>query len=151
MGLVFFTSVTMLLLSTLLAPCAYSLQSQVQPSTKLASRAAKREVQASQFHALPRKLRLAEMEATVVGQEGQDSAPEHKNVNVLAAGTNKPLIHKEGEFVEVMNRSSSGTWQEWTEGDDEDTSAFFTMDYSKVRRRRPIHNKSLKPKAAGNP
>ncbi|KAM5567497.1 hypothetical protein ABKV19_015525 [Rosa sericea] len=148
MELVFFTSVTMLciLLSTLLTPCAYSLQIQVQPWSKVA---AKKEVQVSQLHALPRKLRLTEIEATVVGQEGQDSAPNHKkqpNQNVLAAGT-KPLIHKEEEEgVEVKHRSSSGTWQEWMESDDEDTSAFFTMDYSKVRRRRPIHNKSLKPK-----
>lgn len=65
----------------------------------------------------------------------------------MTSGT-KPLIHKEEEEegVEVKHRSSSGTWQEWMESDDEDTSAFFTMDYSKVRRRRPIHNKSLKPK-----
>ncbi|XP_061989876.1 uncharacterized protein LOC133708432 [Rosa rugosa] len=147
MELVFSTSVTMLciLLSTLLTPCAYSLQIHVQPWSKVA---AKKEVQVSQFHALPRKLRLTEIEATVVGQEGQDSAPNHKKQpkqNVLAAGT-KPLIHKEEEGVEVKHRSSSGTWQEWMESNDEDTSAFFTMDYSKVRRRRPIHNKSLKPK-----
>ncbi|KAK9934948.1 hypothetical protein M0R45_022069 [Rubus argutus] len=58
----------------------------------------------------------------------------------------KPLIHKQEGGAEVVHRSRSGTRQEWMEGDDEDTSAFFTMDYSKVRRRRPIHNKSLKPK-----
>ncbi|XP_004297198.1 PREDICTED: uncharacterized protein LOC101298991 isoform X2 [Fragaria vesca subsp. vesca] len=148
MELVFFTSVTMLciLLSTLLTPaCAYSLHIQVQPSTELAG---KKEVQAFQLHALPRKLRLAEIEATVVGQEIQDSAPNHKQQqkqNVLAAGA-KPLIHEEEEGAEVMHRSSSsGTWQEWREGDADDTSVFFTMDYSQVRRRRPIHNKSLKP------
>lgn len=35
-----------------------------------------------------------------------------------------------------------GTWREWVEAGG-DTSQFFTMDYSHVRRRRPIHNKSL--------
>ncbi|KAK9934949.1 hypothetical protein M0R45_022070 [Rubus argutus] len=77
MELVFFTSATMLciVLSALLTPCAYSLQIQVQPSSK---HAAKKEVQVSQLPAaLPRKLRLAEKEATVVEQEGQDSAPNH--------------------------------------------------------------------------
>ena len=34
-----------------------------------------------------------------------------------------------------------GTMQEWMER--ADLSQFFTMDYSQVRRRRPIHNKSL--------
>ncbi|XAR65318.1 hypothetical protein NMG60_11009403 [Bertholletia excelsa] len=35
-----------------------------------------------------------------------------------------------------------GTRQEWVE-EGPDASLFFTMDYSKVRRRRPIHNKSI--------
>lgn len=48
----------------------------------------------------------------------------------------KPKFQKEKESVQ----RSSGTRQEWMEG--EDTSEFFTMDYSKVRRRLPIHNKS---------
>ncbi|XP_060215045.1 uncharacterized protein LOC132641923 [Lycium barbarum] len=36
-----------------------------------------------------------------------------------------------------------GTRQEWIE--EKDTSEFFTMDYHWVRRRRPIHNKSIRP------
>lgn len=50
---------------------------------------------------------------------------------------NKPQRNKD----EVVLHGSKGTWQEWAEGTD--TSNFFTMDYSKVKRRRPIHNKSI--------
>ncbi|XP_040940696.1 protein GOLVEN 6 [Gossypium hirsutum] len=38
--------------------------------------------------------------------------------------------------------ASRGTRQEWMESGT-DISQYFTMDYSHVRRRRPIHNKSL--------
>ncbi|XP_021848313.1 protein GOLVEN 6 [Spinacia oleracea] len=34
-------------------------------------------------------------------------------------------------------------WREWEEN--HDASDLFTMDYRRVRRRRPIHNKSLHP------
>ena len=40
-----------------------------------------------------------------------------------------------------LRRGRGGTMQEWMEG--ADMSQFFTMDYSHVRRRRPIHNKSV--------
>uniref|UniRef100_M1BQK7 Uncharacterized protein n=1 Tax=Solanum tuberosum TaxID=4113 RepID=M1BQK7_SOLTU len=45
----------------------------------------------------------------------------------------------EGEVIHARK----GTRQEWVEG--KDTSDFFTMDYHWVRRRRPIHNKSIRP------
>lgn len=50
---------------------------------------------------------------------------------------NKP-DKKEGQ----VQKKDKGTWQEWIEGN-KDTSEFFTMDYSHVKRRRPIHNKSV--------
>lgn len=40
-----------------------------------------------------------------------------------------------------LRRGRGGTMKEWMEG--ADMSQFFTMDYSHVRRRRPIHNKSV--------
>lgn len=59
------------------------------------------------------------------------------------SGGKKPRIEKEeDEEVQVVERSRSAeTWQEQMEK--EDTSEFFTMDYHRVRRRRPIHNKSF--------
>ncbi|ONI31120.1 hypothetical protein PRUPE_1G293600 [Prunus persica] len=136
MELVFFIMPCILVLSfsALLTPCT-SLHIQLQPSNKQA--AANDELQSS-LPTLPRKLRFTE-KVTIAGQEGKDSAPPNKQKeNVSAAGGNdiKPKFQKEKESVQ----RSSGTWQEWMEG--EDTSEFFTMDYSKVRRRRPIHNKS---------
>ena len=50
---------------------------------------------------------------------------------------------KGGEKGHIHASSSRGTRQEWVEGSDVNVSQFFTMDYSHVRRRRPIHNKSL--------
>lgn len=40
-----------------------------------------------------------------------------------------------------MEVGSKGTRQEWMESDD--PSQYFTMDYNRVKRRRPIHNKQL--------
>ncbi|PQP96895.1 uncharacterized protein Pyn_13976 [Prunus yedoensis var. nudiflora] len=130
MELVFF--IIVLSFSALLTPCT-SLHIQLQPSNKQA--AANDELQVS-LPTLPRKLRFTEK---IAGQEGKDSAPPNKQNEIFsAAGSNdiKPKFQKEKESVQ----RSSGTWQEWMEG--ENTSEFFTMDYSKVRRRRPIHNKS---------
>lgn len=39
--------------------------------------------------------------------------------------------------------ASITTWREWVEAEGSDTSKYFTMDYSRVRRRRPVHNNSL--------
>ncbi|KAJ0454990.1 hypothetical protein HanRHA438_Chr15g0698961 [Helianthus annuus] len=47
------------------------------------------------------------------------------------------------EEVKAMMHAAKGTRQEWIEGSDP-THEFFTMDYSHVRRRRPIHNKSFR-------
>lgn len=40
-----------------------------------------------------------------------------------------------------MKLGNKGTRQEWME--EEDPSQYFTMDYNRVKRRRPIHNKKL--------
>ncbi|KAL8229049.1 hypothetical protein R6Q57_013949 [Mikania cordata] len=55
------------------------------------------------------------------------------------------------EEVKVMVHATKGTMQEeWIEGSDP-THEFFTMDYSHVRRRRPIHNKSFRKTNIGSP
>ncbi|KAI3503708.1 hypothetical protein L1887_32157 [Cichorium endivia] len=56
--------------------------------------------------------------------------------------------HKHGEEIDVIAHAAKGTRQEWIEGSDP-THEFFTMDYSHVRRRPPIHNKSS-PKTITN-
>lgn len=48
-------------------------------------------------------------------------------------------VHKKGGDEAVVH-VKKGTWQEWKEGMG-DNSQFFTMDYTHVRRRRPIHNR----------
>ncbi|KAK4841520.1 hypothetical protein QYF36_005796 [Acer negundo] len=81
---------------------------------------------------LPRKLRFT-AEVTVNGHgETLLSHKKHKEEEV-APGSGKQYKEKEN--------GSKGTWKEWVEGTD--TSQYFTMDYSHVKRRRPIHNKSL--------
>ncbi|KAB2600626.1 hypothetical protein D8674_037280 [Pyrus ussuriensis x Pyrus communis] len=98
----------------------------------------KNELQVS-FPTLPRKLRLTG-KVTVAEQEGKDSSAYNNHKESALAGGKKPRIEKEeDEEVQVVERSRSAeTWQEQMEK--EDTSEFFTMDYHRVRRRRPIHN-----------
>ncbi|XP_074338627.1 uncharacterized protein LOC141676810 isoform X2 [Apium graveolens] len=50
---------------------------------------------------------------------------------------------KEPKNGAKKRQASIETWREWMEAEGSDTSQYFTMDYSRVRRRRPIHNKSL--------
>ncbi|KAK2635987.1 hypothetical protein Ddye_030779 [Dipteronia dyeriana] len=81
---------------------------------------------------LPRKLRFT-AEVTVNGDgETLLSHNKHREEEEVAPGKEEKVSHGNG---------SKGTWQEWVEGTD--TSQYFTMDYSHVKRRRPIHNKSL--------
>jgi hypothetical protein len=49
---------------------------------------------------------------------------------------------KVGKEQAVVHGSRRSTWQEWMD-EGADTSEFHTMDYSLVRRRRPVHNKSM--------
>lgn len=60
-------------------------------------------------------------------------------------GNTNRLNNKYKNNKEQGVKPGGGTRQEWVEGGD--TSQYFTMDYSHVKRRRPIHNKSL-PAAA---
>ncbi|KAF2282930.1 hypothetical protein GH714_043247 [Hevea brasiliensis] len=85
---------------------------------------------------LPRKLRviLDEKAAPVNDHKSQGST----SSDILQRGD---ISGKPYQKEENVLRGSRGTRQEWAEGTD--TSQYFTMDYSHVRRRRPIHNKAL--------
>ncbi|KAJ6899527.1 root meristem growth factor 8 [Populus alba x Populus x berolinensis] len=86
---------------------------------------------------LPRKLRvLLDQEVAVKSYAARSSTSLHKQKGDSAPGK---AYHKEQNGVH--GGRPAGTWREWVEGTD--TSHFFTMDYTQVRRRRPIHNKSL--------
>ncbi|KAK9266763.1 hypothetical protein L1049_006683 [Liquidambar formosana] len=112
-------------LSILLTPCV-SQQIQLQPFHEQAH-----ELQ-HPLPTLPRKLRLA-AEVTVKGYGDKDSTSYSKPKEDFSG---KPYHKAPG-----LLHGRGATWREWVEGTD--TSHFFTMDYSSVRRRRPIHNKSL--------
>ncbi|KAK9191544.1 hypothetical protein WN943_020157 [Citrus x changshan-huyou] len=107
-----------------------SLEIQLQPTHDVQAK----EVQLSRL-TLPRKLRV--LTAEVKGLEAQDKMTHKEDVS---AGNTNRLNNKEQGV-----KPGGGTRQEWVEGGD--TSQYFTMDYSHVKRRRPIHNKSL-PAAA---
>ncbi|WJX57964.1 hypothetical protein P8452_43468 [Trifolium repens] len=59
----------------------------------------------------------------------------HKEKDSLLGG-------KESKKKQNMEVGNKGTRQEWMEEAD-DPSQYFTMDYTRVKRRRPIHNKKL--------
>ncbi|XP_049364961.1 uncharacterized protein LOC125829810 [Solanum verrucosum] len=80
----------------------------------------------------PRKLKFNEHPNQVKSNGNQ--------MNLVPLNTAQ-LTGKEHEGEVVHARK--GTRQEWVEG--KDTSDFYTMDYHWVRRRRPIHNKSIRP------
>ncbi|KAH7516141.1 hypothetical protein FEM48_Zijuj10G0103600 [Ziziphus jujuba var. spinosa] len=121
-------SLICLLLTALLSPCASS-QIQVQ---SFHHKQANNEFQPASIPTLSRKLRFA----TIVGKkEGSHFMSNKKEEHISVKAD-----HKE----HVMVHGNRGTRQEWMEGSDgTDPSLFFTMDYSHVKRRSPIHNKSL--------
>lgn len=80
---------------------------------------------------LSRKLKFTD-EVTVKQHESQDATLNTDQHKRLPSGKAK---QKEESMKE------SGRQGRWIEG--ADASQFFTMDYTHVRRRRPIHNKSL--------
>ncbi|XVE74401.1 hypothetical protein DITRI_Ditri12bG0014000 [Diplodiscus trichospermus] len=84
---------------------------------------------------LPRKLKFTEEVAVEGNGSAQHSISKTKQKEDVSG---KEAYQKE----EATMHGSRGTRQEWVEGGP-DISQFFTMDYSHVRRRRPIHNKSL--------
>ncbi|KAD7478744.1 hypothetical protein E3N88_01880 [Mikania micrantha] len=88
--------------------------------------------------ALPRKLMF----------NNEIEGYEAKNL-VSSIGQNTGKSYK--EEVKVMVHATKGTRQEeWIKASDP-THEFFTMDYSHVRRRRPIHNKSFRKTSIGSP
>ncbi|KAK0574218.1 hypothetical protein LWI29_019895 [Acer saccharum] len=88
---------------------------------------------------LPRKLRFTS-EVTVNGHgETLHSHNKHKEEEVTPSSGKQ--YKEEEKVIHGNGNGSKGTRQEWVEGTD--TSQYFTMDYSHVKRRRPIHNKSL--------
>ncbi|KAF7123158.1 hypothetical protein RHSIM_Rhsim12G0071200 [Rhododendron simsii] len=125
-------------LSFLLTPCA-SRQIQVQPSHDQALNLR------DGFLIPPRKLRLIEEAATTKVDGGKEllSCGASAGNYLFFVGTKIRLScpgkhHKKAGTTHARG----GTRQERAEGGTE-ASQLFTMDYSHVRRRRPINNKSL--------
>ncbi|KAG4165749.1 hypothetical protein ERO13_A13G088200v2 [Gossypium hirsutum] len=109
-------------------PCT-SLQIKLQSSDEQA-----KGVHLSQYPTLPRKLRFTEEAVAFKGNEAHHSirnSKQKENASGKAYQKERGTVH-----------ASRGTRQEWMESGT-DISQYFTMDYSHVRRRRPIHNKSL--------
>ncbi|KAL9666961.1 hypothetical protein QQ045_001305 [Rhodiola kirilowii] len=93
-----------------------------------------KEAQASAEKFLPRKLRVLTEKVREYTEKDSDS----KNYNAYQKILSDKLEQKKAKPRPVEGQ----TWQQWMD-DGGDSSEFFTMDYSKVRRRRPIHNKGL--------
>ncbi|XP_030514564.1 protein GOLVEN 6-like isoform X2 [Rhodamnia argentea] len=88
----------------------------------------------------PRKLRPFEQVAVTIkgrGKEVPTAAPKRKEDKSGGDGVGS----REPGPATMHGKDKRGTWREWGEGTD--PTQYFTMDYSQVRRRRPIHNKSL--------
>ncbi|XP_056166214.1 uncharacterized protein LOC115666024 isoform X2 [Syzygium oleosum] len=97
--------------------------------------------QAQEAHLLsplnsPRKLRLFE-QVTIKGRDDEVSTAAQRQKEDRSGGVG---VHG-SEPSTMHGKDKRGTWREWAEGTD--PTQYFTMDYSNVRRRRPIHNKSL--------
>ncbi|XP_042020712.1 uncharacterized protein LOC121768311 [Salvia splendens] len=82
---------------------------------------------------LPRKLKLLEV-ANVKGLAYNGIMLQKR---LLEDSAGEKRIGKEDEVMTTKR----GTWREWVESPNK--SEYFTMDYSWVRRRRPIHNKHI--------
>ncbi|RDX91790.1 hypothetical protein CR513_26174, partial [Mucuna pruriens] len=114
-----------------LLPTCSSSQIQLQPSLNLEG-AVNTNLQLS-LTTVPRKLRFTEK--VKEDDEARDLAS-YKQENSFAAG-------KQYHRKQNMVLGKKGTRQEWMEVDVDDPSQYFTMDYTRVRRRRPIHNKQM--------
>ncbi|XP_019257919.1 PREDICTED: uncharacterized protein LOC109236163 isoform X2 [Nicotiana attenuata] len=86
----------------------------------------------------PRKLKLNEQPNVKSKGDPNHLVPFNTAKQALLPGK-----EHEQDQAAIMVHARKGTRQEWVEG--KDTSDFFTMDYHWVRRRRPIHNKSIRP------
>ncbi|TYI36288.1 hypothetical protein E1A91_A03G121900v1 [Gossypium mustelinum] len=85
---------------------------------------------------LPRKLRFAE---EVAKQLQGNVAQAH---SISSTKKLEDVSGKAKQKEEATVRGNRGRRQQWKEGGP-DLSHYLTMDYSNVRRRRPIHNKSF--------
>ncbi|KAM6548296.1 hypothetical protein CsatB_019972 [Cannabis sativa] len=79
-----------------------------------------------------------EVNAMVIGRRAILSASMSNNNR----RKQKENFSGKGVKNKVVRHRSRGTWREWVEGSDT-SGDYFTMDYTRVRRRRPIHNKSI--------
>ncbi|KAK7275032.1 hypothetical protein RIF29_16138 [Crotalaria pallida] len=127
MGLIIIITLLSISFSALLPPCT-SLNLQLQPSLHHQGPGAINAQQKLSLPVLPRKLRFTEKVQEY--DEVRYQLASHKQKNTLPAGKQNMVV------------GSKGTKEEWSEGGD-DPSKYFTMDYPKVNRRRPIHNKNL--------
>ncbi|KAG5062893.1 hypothetical protein AAZX31_02G115700 [Glycine max] len=116
-----------------LIPTCSSSQIQLEPSLQLEDDniGVNTNLQLS-LPTVPRKLRFTEK---VKEDDGARDLASHKQENSFAAAGKQ--YHRKQNMV----LGKKGTRQEWMEVDD--PSQYFTMDYTRVRRRRPIHNKQL--------
>ncbi|CAO2830163.1 unnamed protein product [Amaranthus hypochondriacus] len=85
------------------------------------------------FTSLPRKLNAMYKVTTKSGNKFES----HMKAKEDFLGE---LQKKEVKMVQITGEK----WRKW-EKSHEEQSDLFTMDYRRVRRRRPIHNKSLHP------
>ncbi|KAH1097818.1 hypothetical protein J1N35_014739 [Gossypium stocksii] len=112
-------------------PCT-SLQIQLQSSSEQAGKGVELAPATVQ---LPRKLRFAEE----VALQGNVAQAQH---SISSTKKLEDVSGKEKQKEEATVRGNRGRRQQWKEGGP-DLSHYLTMDYSNVRRRRPIHNKSF--------
>ncbi|GAA0146704.1 hypothetical protein LIER_42919 [Lithospermum erythrorhizon] len=96
-------------------------------------------VQLSTPPGLPRKLKVNEEAIMVKGSEKKDvmvvETPKKQNEGLSGKSYRQEAKNRHGN-----KGSSSSSGKGLDEGDDFE---FFTMDYRRVRRRRPVHNKSV--------
>ncbi|KAJ6726450.1 hypothetical protein OIU79_004575 [Salix purpurea] len=109
---------------------------QIQEEQSSHQQAANDKIEFSVPTLLPRKLRLVDQEVAVKSYAAQGLTSLNKPKGDSTPG--KPYRREQNE---VYGRRPAGKWRRWVTGTD--THHSFTMDYAPVRRRRPIHNKSL--------
>ncbi|XP_074381241.1 uncharacterized protein LOC141723347 [Apium graveolens] len=130
------------IVSSVLFSCCDSLQLSSSANNDLGIHAASdHDYQLTYPGVLPRKLKLR-MDGQLLSVRKVHNRGDQDSIkNMLTAG--------KAQNKEITKRKLQGpikTWRECVEaqGSDDTASQYFTMDYSRVRRRRPIHNKSLR-------
>ncbi|XP_054791932.1 protein GOLVEN 6-like [Prosopis cineraria] len=87
----------------------------------------------------PRKLMNTERQIKEHDEESTHGASKQNDKENLSGKEQEK--EQKMKVVRKKKKKNKGTRQEWVEG--EDPSQYMTMDYSRVRRRRPIHNKNI--------